>query len=93
MVKTPLGAWAYDEAGIGSGPTDAAVVLLHGLLIDRNMEWVEHAGHPTPVEIPRASPTSWFGSSRNGSGASRRSPCRARADLAPGVAAGRAASR
>ncbi len=36
-VDTPLGAWAYGEAGAAARRGDPAVVLLHGLLMDRHM--------------------------------------------------------
>lgn len=36
-IATPLGTWAYEEAGITPSAAAPAVVLLHGLLMDRSM--------------------------------------------------------
>jgi pimeloyl-ACP methyl ester carboxylesterase len=36
-VATPLGTWAYEEAGVAPAPGAPVVVLLHGLLMDRHM--------------------------------------------------------
>jgi len=43
VARTRLGAWSFDEHGSSRYPGDPALVLLHGLMLDRRM-WARQVG-------------------------------------------------
>lgn len=48
IVSTRLGKWGYDEYGYARYPGDPALVLLHGLMLDRRM-WKAQVGALSPL--------------------------------------------